>query len=103
VVTFHVHHDRGGGNFTVASDGRLMVSNSSVSFISAGGSDSFKASKGEIKEAKRDKVVGLFAHGQVSLMAFHIRLMSGKNYNFAPGSNFTIAERDLILSLIGRG
>ena len=36
-------------------------------------------------------------------MAFHIRLMTGKNYNFAPGSNFNEAERDLILSLIGRG
>ena len=42
VVTFHVHHDRGGGNFTVASDGRLTVSNSSVGF-SSGGSDSFKS------------------------------------------------------------
>jgi hypothetical protein len=103
VVTFHVHHDRGGGNFTVASDGRLRISNSSVSFDSAGGSDSFKVSKGEVREAKPNKVVGLFAHGQVSLMAFHIRLGSGKNYNFAPGSNFTLAERDLIISLIGKG
>jgi hypothetical protein len=103
VVTFHVHHDRGGGNFTVASDGRLLVSNSSVAYVSANGSDSFKVSKGEVKEAKRDKVVGLFSHGQVSLMAFHIRLMTGKNYNFSPGSNFNEAERDLILSLIGRG
>jgi serine/threonine protein kinase len=103
VVTFHVHHDRGGGNFTVASDGRLLVSNSTVAYSSAGGSDSFRVPKGEVKEAKRDKVVGLFAHGQVSLMAFHIRLVTGKNYNFAPGSNFTLAERDLILSLIGKG
>jgi len=103
VVTFHVHHDRGGGNFTVASDGRLRVSNSSVSFDSGGGSDSFKVSKGEVREAKPNKVVGLFAHGQVSLMAFHVRLASGKNYNFAPGSTFTLAERDLIVSLIGKG
>jgi len=103
VVTFHVHHDRGGGNFTVASDGRLLVSNSSVAYVSANGSDSFKVSKGDVREAKRDKVVGLFSHGQVSLMAFHIRLMTGKNYNFAPGSNFNEAERDLILTLIGRG
>jgi hypothetical protein len=36
-------------------------------------------------------------------MAFHIRLGSGKNYNFAPGSNFTLAERDMILSIIGKG
>lgn len=103
VATFHVHHDRGGGNFTVASDGRLMISNSSVAFSSAGGADSFRVPKGEVREAKRDKVVGLFAHGQVSLMAFHIKLVTGKNYNFAPGSNFTLAERDLILSLIGKG
>jgi serine/threonine protein kinase len=102
-ATFHVHHDRGGGNFTVASDGRLLVSNSSVAFVSAGGSDSFKVSKGEVKEAKPNKVVGLFSHGQVSLMAFHVRLATGKNYNFAPGSNFTLAERDLILLLIGKG
>jgi serine/threonine protein kinase len=102
VATFHVHHDRGGGNFTVASDGRLMVSNSTVSYSSPGG-DSFKVPKAEIKEAKRDKIVGLFAHGQISVMAFHVRLATGKNYNFAPGSNFTEAERDLILSLIGRG
>jgi serine/threonine protein kinase len=103
VVTFHVRHDRGGGNFTVASDGRLLVSNSSVAFVSGSGSDSFKVSKGDVREAKKDKVMGLFSHGQVSLMAFHIRLTTGKNYNFAPGSNFTEAERDLILTLIGRG
>ncbi len=103
VVTFHVHHDRGGGNFTVASDGRLQISNSSVAFVSGGGADSFRASKSEVREAKGNKVVGLFAHGQVSLMAFHIRLATGKNYNFAPGSNFTLAERDLIISLIGKG
>jgi hypothetical protein len=103
VVTFHVHHDRGGGNFTVASDGRLLVSNSSVAFASGSGGDSFRVSKGDVREAKRDKVVGLFSHGQVSLMAFHIRLATGKNYNFAPGSNFTEAERDLILTLIGKG
>ena len=102
VVTFHVHHDRGGGNFTVASDGRLLISNSSVAF-SGVGSDAFRVSKGEVREAKPNKVVGLFSHGQVSLMAFHIRLASGKNYNFAPGSNFTLAERDLILSIIGKG
>jgi hypothetical protein len=102
-VTFHVHHDRGGGNFTVASDGRLMLSRSSVTFVSGGGSDSFKVKRGEVREAKRNKVVGLFAHGQVSLSAFHIRLESGKNYNFAPGSTFTDAERELILSIIGKG
>ena len=102
VVTFHVHHDRGGGNFTVASDGRLTVSRSAVAF-SGGGSDSFRVSKNEVREAKMNKVVGLFARGQISAMAFHIRLASGKNYNFAPGSNFTLAERDLILSLIGKG
>jgi serine/threonine protein kinase len=102
-VTFHVHHDRGGGNFTVASDGRLMLSRSSVTFVSGGGADSFKVKRGEVREAKRNKVVGLFAHGQVSLSAFHIRLESGKNYNFAPGSTFTDAERELILSLIGKG
>ena len=103
VVTFHVRHDRGGGNFTVASDGRLLLSKSSVAFSSAGGADSFKVSKGDVREARANKVVGLFAHGQVSLMAFHIRLSTGKNYNFAPGSNFTLAERDLILSIIGKG
>src|SRR3984957_16442625 len=47
VATFHVRHDRGGGNFTVTSDGRLLVSNSSVAFVSGGGTDSFKVSKGE--------------------------------------------------------
>ena len=102
VVTFHVHHDRGGGNFSVASDGRLMVSNSTVAFAGAG-SDAFKVSRAEVKEAKRDKFMGLFAHGQVSVMAFHIKLATGKNYNFAPGSNFTEAERDLILSILGKG
>jgi serine/threonine protein kinase len=102
VVTFHVHHDRGGGNFTVASDGRLRISNSSVAFSSSEG-DSFKVSRGDVKEAKRDKVLGLFSHGKVSASAFHIRLTTGKNYNFAPGSTFSEAERDLILSLIGKG
>jgi serine/threonine protein kinase len=102
VATFHVHHDLGGGNFTVASDGRLMISNSTVAFVSANGSGSFKVSKNEVKEAQKNRLVGMLAHGQLSLMAFHVRLVTGKNYNFAPGSTFTIAERDLILSLIGR-
>jgi hypothetical protein len=39
----------------------------------------------------------------MSLSAFHIRLDSGKNYNFAPGSSFTDAERELILSILGKG
>ena len=103
VVTFHVHHDRGGGNFTVASDGRLLISNSSVAFSSLSGGDSFKVPRGSIREAKRNKVVGMFARGQVSVSAFHIRLDSGKNYNFAPGSTYTEAERELILNLIGKG
>jgi len=102
VVTFHVHHDRGGGNFTVASDGRLLLSNSSVAF-SADGGDAFRVPRGAVREAKRNKVVGMFTRGQLSVSAFHIRLESGKNYNFAPGSNFSDAERDLILSIIGKG
>jgi tetratricopeptide (TPR) repeat protein len=100
IATFHVHHDLGGGNFTVASDGRLMISNSTVAFVSSTGS--FKVSKNEVKDAQKNRLVGMLAHGQLSLMAFHIKLVTGKNYNFAPGSTFTIAERDLILSLIGR-
>ncbi len=103
VVTFHVYHDRGGGNFTVASDGRLMLSSSSVAFSSADGGDSFKVSRGDVKEAKRNKVMGMFTRGQFTVSAFHIRLESGKNYNFAPGSTFTDAERELILSIIGKG
>ena len=103
VVTFHVHHDRGGGNFTVASDGRLLISNSSVAFSSLSGGDSFKVSRGEVREAKRNKMVGMFARGQLTVSAFHIRLDNGKNYNFAPGSTFTEAERDLILTLLGKG
>lgn len=103
VVTFHVHHDRGGGNFSVASDGRLMLSNSSVAFSSADGGDSFRVSRGDVKEAKRNKVMGMFTRGQLTVSAFHIRLESGKNYNFAPGSTFTDAERELILSIIGKG
>jgi hypothetical protein len=102
MVTFHVHHDRGGGNFTVASDGRLMISNSTVAY-NGGGADSFRVPKSEVREAKGNKVVGLFTRGQLSVMAFHIRLGTGKNYNFAPGSNFALPERDLILSLIGKG
>jgi serine/threonine protein kinase len=102
VVTFHVHHDRGGGNFTVATDGRLMLSNSSVAFTGPG-ADGFKVPRGAIREAKRNKLVGMLAHGQFSVSAFHIRLESGKNYNFAPGSTFTEAERDLILTILGKG
>jgi hypothetical protein len=48
-------------------------------------------------------MVGMFAHGQFSVSAFHIRLENGKNYNFAPGSTFSEAERELILSIIGKG
>jgi len=103
VVTFHVHHDRGGGNFTVASDGRLLVSNATVAFSSLSGGDSFKVPRAAVREAKRNKMVGMFARGQFSVSAFHIRLDGGKNYNFAPGSTFTEAERDLILTIIGKG
>jgi len=103
VVTFHVHHDRGGGNFTVASDGRLLISNSSVAFSSESGGDSFKVSRSAVREAKRNKMIGMFTRGQLTVSAFHIRLDSGKNYNFAPGSTFTEAERDLILTLLGKG
>ena len=103
IVTFHVHHDRGGGNFTVASDGRLMLSNSSVAFTAEAGADAFKVPRSAVREAKRNKVVGMFSRGQVSVGAFHIRLDTGKNYNFAPGSSFSDAERELILSIIGKG
>jgi serine/threonine protein kinase len=103
VVTFHVHHDRGGGNFTVATDGRLMLSNASVAYNGGAGGDSFMIPRSAVREAKRNKIVGLLAHGQISVSAFHIRLDSGKNYNFAPGSTFTEAERELILSIIGKG
>jgi serine/threonine protein kinase len=103
VVTFHVHHDRGGGNFTVASDGRLILSGGSVAYVSGNGSDSFKVSRGAVKEAKRNKMVGVFSRGQLSVSAFHIKLDGGKNYNFAPGSAFGEAERDLILNIIGKG
>jgi serine/threonine protein kinase len=103
VVTFHVHHDRGGGNFTVATDGRLMLSNSSVAYNGGAGGDSFTIPRSAVREAKRNKFIGLLAHGQVTVSAFHIRIESGKNYNFSPGSNFTEAERDLILSIIGKG
>jgi serine/threonine protein kinase len=103
VVTFHVHHDRGGGNFTVASDGRLMLSNSSVAFTAEAGGDAFKVPRAAVREAKRNKVVGMFTHNKLSVSAFHIRLDTGKNYNFAPGSTFSDAERELILSIIGKG
>lgn len=102
-VTFHVRHDRGGGNFTLAGDGRLLLSNSSVAYASETGSDSFKVLREEVKEAKHNKVLGIFARGQLSVFSFHIRLDSGKNYNFAPGSNFKEAERDLILNIITKG
>jgi tetratricopeptide (TPR) repeat protein len=103
IVTFHVHHDRGGGNFTVASDGRLMLSNSSVAFTAEAGGDAFKVPRASVKEAKRNKVVGMFTRNKLSVSAFHIRLDTGKNYNFAPGSTFSDAERELILSIIGKG
>jgi tetratricopeptide (TPR) repeat protein len=102
-VTFHVHHDRGGGNFTVASDGRLLVSNSSVAYSSDTGADSFKVARSGVKQAGKNKFLGVLTRGQLSVFAFHIKLDGGKNYNFAPGSNFKEAERDLILNIIGKG
>ncbi len=33
--------------------------------------------------------------------AFHIKLKTGQHYNFAPGSKFTEAERDMILKYMG--
>ncbi len=101
-VTFHVHHDRGGGSFAAADD-RLMLSNSTVAFVAGNGSDSFRVTRAEVKEAKRNRVLGLFSHGQFTVSAFHIRLESGKNYNFAPGSRFPDAERELILTILGKG
>jgi hypothetical protein len=41
------------------------------------------------------------AERAVDLHPFHIKLANGQNYNLAPSSRETEAERDLILTLIG--
>ncbi len=103
VVTFHVRHDRGGGDFAGEHDGRLQLSNTSVSYVSDKTGVSFDVPRSGVKEAKPDKVLGFLTRRHLNVFAFHLRLEDGKNYNFAPGSNFKESERDLILNIITKG
>jgi hypothetical protein len=60
---------------------------------------SFDVPRAQVKETKKNRSV--FSIGNQRVTSFHIRLADGKNYNLAPMSNFSDAERDLILSIIG--
>ena len=99
-ATFYVEHDHGSEEFSVTCSGWLSVSKGTVSFKADDAVHTFPSAK--IKEAKRNKVFGriLSASGK-SMHAFHIRLASHQNFNFAPTSSAPKAEADFIVSVAG--
>jgi serine/threonine protein kinase len=105
VATFHVYHEHGGGNFALSCKGYLYLSKGGVRFAAFDSAHSFQAQRGDIQEAKKNRLIGGIVGRRnvpgIDLRAFHIKLRNGQNYNFAPMSRFSEAERELILSIIG--
>jgi serine/threonine protein kinase len=99
-ATFYVYHDHQNGEFMNYCSGWLTVSKGKVSFKADDTVHSFPPAP--IKEAKKNRVFGriLSAQGK-SLHAFHVRLMSGQNFNFGPSSQTPGPEADFILKSIG--
>jgi serine/threonine protein kinase len=99
-ATFYVYHDHQNGEFMSYCSGWLTVSKGKVSFKADDTVHSFPAAP--IKEAKKNRVFGriLSAQGK-SLHAFHVRLLSGQNFNFGPSSGTPGPETDFILKSIG--
>ena len=60
---------------------------------------SFDVPRAQVKEMKKNR--SLFTIGAQRVTSFRIRLEDGKNFNLAPKSNFSDAERELILSIAG--
>jgi hypothetical protein len=101
-AVFHVRHDHSSDTFTVQCTGKLYVSTNGVRFVPDTGSHAFTAKMGELREVKKNRGVTIgFRQKAVDLHPFHIKLANGQNYNLAPSSRETEAERGLILTLIG--
>jgi len=101
-VPFHLRHDRSGDTFTSQGAGILYLSQKSIRFVPDSGSGGFTARRADVRESKRNKMIGLgIRQKPLDLHPFHIRLANGQNYNFAPTSKSGEAERDLILTLLG--
>ena len=79
------------------AEGWLNISKGNAGFQADDGSHSFDTAA--VKEAKRNKG-GLIKTGK-GHHAFHIRVATGQNYNFEPGSQDPGEEVDFILSTIG--
>jgi serine/threonine protein kinase len=97
VASFLVYHDHS-DNFITTCQGWLSVSRGKASFKANDGVHTFSTTA--VKDAKRNKT-GMFQAGRAR-HAFHIRLMSGPNYNFAPSSAQPGQEVDFIVGAVGK-
>ena len=105
-AVFHVIHDHSAGSFVTHCGGFLRVSAAGVRYEPVGSTvHAFTARRAQVREAKRNRDINLGFGRQgrpsIDLHAFHIRLENGENFNFAPQSKSTEAERDMILNFIG--
>jgi tetratricopeptide (TPR) repeat protein len=89
VATLRVSHEKGAG--------WLSISQGNAAYQGDGGADSFDS--GAVKEAKKNKS-GLLKGGK-GHFAFHVKLVTGQNYNFEPTSQSPGSEVDFILSVLG--
>jgi serine/threonine protein kinase len=104
-AVFHVLHDHSAGTFVKHCTAFLYVSNRGVRLVSNEPAHNFTVTRADIREAKANRNLNLTfgrqARPSIDPHAFHIRLGSGQNYNFAPTSRSTEEERNLILNLLG--
>jgi serine/threonine protein kinase len=105
-AVFHVLHDHAAGNFATHCSGFLHVSANGVSYEPVDSAvHGFKAPHAQIREAKKNHNINIGIGRQnrpsIDPHALHIKLANGQNYNFAPTSKFSEAERDMMLKYIG--
>ena len=100
-ATFHVYHDHGSGNFALSCKGWLYVSKSAVRFMAFDSVHTFSATRSQVREFKKNRFFLNAGRQGIDPHAFHVKLDDGRNFNFAPMSRFTEAERDLIINIAG--
>ncbi len=105
-AVFHVLHDHAAGNFATHCSGFLHVNANGVWYEPVDSAiHAFKVPHAQIREAKKNHNINIGIGRQnrpsIDPHSFHIKLDNGQNYNFAPTSKFTEAERDMILKYMG--
>lgn len=106
-AVFHVMHDHSAGTFVTHCRGYLRISANGVRYQPVPASvHAFAVSRKQIREARNNHDISFsFRRGSrpgIDFHSFHIRLMNGENFNFAPESRSGEAERQMILGFIGR-